>query len=496
MKPQRSRPAPHCQGAFAIMLVPLLVLMVALFGLALDTSLLYNRKAELSGMARAVAFAAASKLDGTTAGIAAAQASARTTAARFTYHYGEAIVWDDAALAFSTSPARDGAWLGGGSIPNPAAHYFAKVDTAALGAGPDRVRTAFMRMFGPALEVVRVADSAVAGRIGIKAVPLAVCAMSETAAAPRTNGDMADTELVEFGFRRGVSYDLMQLNPKGVNPARYMVNPVIPPGATGAILNPPILGPFVCSGTMWMPRLTGAPLRVSPLAANEPLAALHVQLNARFGDYAQNLCHPGGAAPDANVYAFRYDTDNKRVPWMRPEKGAAAATSTTERGRLETVADIPGPGSTLEGLNGGSFGPLWSFTRAARFAAWTPGAAEPEAGYAAFVPGDWARLYRHDIGSVEYPTAHSPYDPKGSSRPTTRETSALHAQYQATNRRLLYLPLLACEAGLPAGANSQASVAGIGKFFMTVPATRDRLIAEFAGAAATQTIPANVELFP
>jgi len=39
-------------------------------------------------------------------------------------------------------------------------------------------------------------------------------------------------------------------------------------------------------------------------------------------------------------------------------------------------------------------------------------------------------------------------------------------------------------------------VQGIGKFFMTVPATQDALIAEFAGSLPDQQLTGPVELYP
>jgi hypothetical protein len=49
---------------------------------------------------------------------------------------------------------------------------------------------------------------------------------------------------------------------------------------------------------------------------------------------------------------------------------------------------------------------------------------------------------------------------------------------------------------VPAGSNVPATVLGIGKFFMTVPATANTLIAEFAGTLAEQSIPSQVEIYP
>jgi hypothetical protein len=48
---------------------------------------------------------------------------------------------------------------------------------------------------------------------------------------------------------------------------------------------------------------------------------------------------------------------------------------------------------------------------------------------------------------------------------------------------------------VPAGSNAPATVLGIGKFFMTVPATADTLVAEFAGTLAEQSISTQVEIY-
>lgn len=497
--PWQRQPRPAAQdGAFAIMFVPLLVLLVAFAGLAMDMGMVYNRKVELSGLAKAAALAAAKELNGKSSGIAAARTRAREAAERLTYRYGATIVWNDAALSFGTTPARSGGWVGADGVGDAAGYFYAKVDTAALGAVTAGISTIFMRVVSSSLSTIEVADTAIAGRAGIQAVPLAICAMSETPASERVNAGLSNNELIEYGFRRGVSYDLMQLNPRGATAARYMVNPVIPPGMPSTSFNPTILGPFMCAANLWMPRLTGGPIRVSSLATAAPLSGLVTQLNARFDDYGQNRCFPAGAPPDSNIRAYTYETTGG-APWMSPATGLPAARSTTERGRLETVADIPGPGSMAPGLNGGAFGPLWSYAKAVRFSSYSPGVPEPASGYTPFSTGDWPKLYRSDISSSNYPGTgqNSPYNPVNTmDPPTVASPSATRRDFATPLRRVLHVPLLSCAGAPPSGANVPASVLGVGKFFMTVPATSDTLIAEFAGAAAEQSIPGAVELYP
>lgn len=497
--PRQRRPGPGAQeGAFAIMFVPLLVLLVAFAGLAMDMGMVYNRKVELSGMAKAAALAAAKELNGKSSGITAARTKAREAAQRFTYRYGSTIEWDDAALSFGTTPARSGAWVDASGVGDAAGYFYAKVDTAALGALSAGISTIFMRVLSSSLATIDVADVAIAGRAGIQAVPLAVCAMSETPASERINTGLSQHELVEYGFRRGVSYDLMKLNPRGATAARYVINPVVPPGMPSTSFNPAILGPFVCAANLWMPRLTGGPIRVSSLAQTAPLAGLATQLNSRFDDFSQNLCFPAGAPPDNNIRAYTFETTGG-APWMSPATGLPAAMSTTERGRLETVADIPPPGSTLPTANAGSFGPLWSYAKAVRYASYNAGVAEPSGGYTPFSTADWPKLYRAGIAAVNYPGTgqNSPYNPIDiMDPPTVAAPAAARREYATQLRRVLYVPLLSCASEAPAGNNVPATVLGVGKFFMTVRATSDTLIAEFAGVASEQAIPGAVELYP
>jgi hypothetical protein len=58
---------------------------------------------------------------------------------------------------------------------------------------------------------------------------------------------------------------------------------------------------------------------------------------------------------------------------------------------------------------------------------------------------------------------------------------------------VLNVPLLRCP--VPAGAPAPAEVVGIGKFYMTVRATNDVLIGEFAGLVRQEQLTGQVELY-
>jgi hypothetical protein len=482
------------------MAAPLLIVIIIFCGLALDSGMLYNRKVELSGLAKAVALAAAKELNGTSAGIVAAQAKAKQTAELFTYHYGASIAWNNAALTFGTVPARGGTWLHGSEIADASAYYFAKVDTSGLDVQFKTVNPMFLPMFTGTATALQINDSAVAGRTSINAVPIAICAMADEPAAERVNTGLTDNELVEYGFRRGVNYDLMQLNPKGVTPARFLINPVAGPGVSGSSFDPSIVGPFVCTGTMWMSNLKSGSVHVTPLPTTSPLASVFVQLNSRLDDYTDNVCTPNSAPPDTNVMAYPNDVKNG-ASWMVPTPGSRAAVTTTERNKLETVADIPSPGSTMAGLSAASYGPLWAFAKAVKYASYLQsGVPEPAAGYTPFATSDWGKLYyKTGLSASGYPSGSqsTPYNPIGVTNPTTIGAPATSRKNFATQySRVLYVPLLSCKDGVPSGANAAATVAGIGKFFMTVSATQDKLIAEFAGTVQEKVLTGQVELYP
>lgn len=479
------------RGAFAVMFAGALLVILPLCGLAIEVGMIYNRKAELQGVAQAAALAAARQLNGTSGGISAAVAAARDAANRLRVKYGQRIQWDDSAVMFSNSPARTGDWSSAGSAQGQAATmYYAKVDTGALAAETGLVETVFMQILTGEGQSVTVQDDAVAGRATVNVVPLAVCAMSPTAAAARTNpGPPATVELVEYGFRRGVSYDLMQLNPHGTSPASYVVDPLAPPGGLGSASNTSAsaVEDFVCTGRMWIPRVTGGRIRVgSPF----PIASLYRQLNSRFDQYSGSRCSVNGAPPDYNIKEYTPGATGA-VTWMNPKPASQSALSTTARGRLETIADLDAPPS---GTPGSAYGPLWTYTKAVKFSAYSPGADEPSNGYAKFGTSDWKSLYpaSPSLAATGYPSSGQPY--QATSGSSYAAPSSDHLPFSMDKRRVLHIPLLECPVA--AGANVGATALAIGKFFMTVPATPSSLHAEFAGLIPESRLAGQVILYP
>jgi hypothetical protein len=474
----------HQDGGVAVIFIVAIVVLLGICGLALDVGLLYNRKVELQNVADAAALGAARKLNGTASGISDALAAASTAATSLKYEYDlSTIDWSASAIKFSTSPDRDGSWVDAGTATGIAARiFYVKVDTTQLDGIGD-VSTSLMSVLSPELATVTASSDAIAGRTEIDVGPLAICAMSTNPAESRTNS-ASYVELVEYGFRRGTSYDLMKLNPAGTEPANFVVNPLATPGSAGSPSDvlPSTVGPYVCTGTLGIPRLAGDTIAVEQPF---PLGSLYKQLNSRFDQYEDDLCNFRGAPPDFNVRSYVYTSMPSTFPWMTTAPAGQAAASSLSGGKLRSIADLPPPGGTAA-----EYGPVWAYAKAVPYSAYVPGVPEPSPnGYTPFTTASWSALYGgQTVGS--YPGGTStPY--KAGAGVNFSAPSAAHSP-GAKGRRVLNVPLLSCS---PAPAGS-ATVLAIGKFFMTVPATATSVAAEFAGAVPLQNVEGKVRLFP
>jgi Flp pilus assembly protein TadG len=463
-------------GAVAIMFLGFLPVIIGFCGLALELAQVYNRKIEMQNVADTAALAAAFELDGTSTGISNAvqKASARFTAAapsELTYGYSTARMdWSDSAIEFSTTPR--GPWISYASAAakaSPNGLLYVKVDTGGLDASYGQVNTVLMQFLSKDLATVSTGASAIAGRSGIAVTPLGICIMRPEASRNR-NG-----ELEEYGFRRGISYDLMQLNPGATTGGQtFLIDPFIGPGASGSLTSDTkSIAPFVCTGTMAVARVTGGAVSVS---SPFPIGTLYQHLNSRFDSYtaATAPCSPDSAPPDTNIKAYAYNTTGA-VPWMSTALTRQEAAPSTADGKLWTVA---GPDPTPSGTTAGQFGVLWSYAKAVNYAA-----SPPAGGYTAYDTSSWSTLYNpgQPKAAASYPSV-PPYFKTGYTKSPTH--------MGMPNRRVLNVPLLSC----PVSGNS-ATISGIGRFFMTVPSDGTHLYAEFAGLVQEQTLRVQVRLY-
>ena len=483
-KDSRRRGMRRQRGAIAILFVMILVVLVGIIGLSIDVSRMYNRKVELQSVADAAALSGADSLAGTADGIDAAVLAAKAAGLVKKFGYERTTIsWSDSAVLFSTAPSGQ-PWVPAADARlNPLKMLYIKVDTGAL-TGAGDVNTIFMQVVAPTVGDAYTSASAVAGRSHVSVTPLGICALSTQPATSRTNCSGTNPELIQYGFRRGVGYDLMQLNPNGSTPENFVLNPIDDPSTsqTASNLQYRVVGPYVCSGTMPFGNVVGAAVAVGrPF----PLATLYKQLNSRFDQYEDGVCDRHAAPPDINVKPFVFST----AGWMVQPPDGQTAAMTGEPDVLRTVADKdPGPAGTTAPM----YGLLWSYAQPVPIcntsAASLP---EPEAGYPPFERSLWPSLYSpgNPAPNGTYP-ATTPYLSNTAS--TFQAPSAGNGPGVA-RRRVLHVPLLRCP--ISAGTAATARVLAIGRFFMTVPATATSVKAEFAGIEPHTRLLGTVELY-
>lgn len=469
------KPLGRQRGSIFVMFAVVLVTVIALMGLALDLAHAYNRKAELQAIADAAALAAARELDGTQAGVDAALAAA----SQFTSSNYQASVasfsWSPDALRFGEDPdAPEGDWVpaGGVNSSNLARIKYVRLDSAGLAGQPGTVRALLMSVLVPnaAFELRAVA---VAGQASSHVTPLGVCAIDHTRYTQRVHNAGVNNELVEHGFRRGVGYNLLNLNPNGTSPVSYLVNPVDrPPKASVAgHMATSFVAPYVCAGRM------GIPANGTVHVAQPFPAALVTAFNSRFNQYGSGLCKVQGAPPDTNILS--YNGTQASGWWMNGVPSAPSAKAAIENGKLLTVADIAIPSPLTNKVD---LGTLWSYARPVAYNPSAPGYAG-----APFQKSDWPYLYPSSPATAStYPNAQLPYIWNVAPYRVVSPVTGLRF------RRVLYVPLLACPV-----AGSEATVLAIGKFLMTVPATTTPLAvhAEFGGLAGEGELTQSVVLF-
>lgn len=478
------------RGAFGILYAVMLPTMLAMVGLAVDLSIAYARGHELQTIADGAALAAARALDGTTAGIAAAKANARSTARLEVYRFlhSETIEWSPAAL--SVGPTPDGPWTQIDAVAAASAPtmMFARVDTASLAAVYGRVAVSFLRIVGVAGEQ-NMSRHAVAGRQDTNLAPLAVCALNNAQNSVRSNTPaLGAQELLEYGFRRGVGYNLLNLGPTTVA-QNYVVNPIdFPPAVpVPAHQNLEAVRPFVCTGAMPAPVLqAGSRIYVSN---GFPLSYVP-ELNSRFADFSGgSVCNRFSAAPDANIKDFR---GGYPLYWMNSGtsaqlRGSALpldqSTSSGSPGgdKKVTIADVDGiPAGTVAA----HYGPLWAYARPRRYDPAT-GTMGPE-----FAKGDWSKLYPVSSGAqlaTSWNKSTLPYEANASPNRLTPEPLT-----GVSRRRVLNVPLLACPV-----VGGSVVVLGIGSFLMTSRATvaPPAIYAEFGGLVNYGKLTASAVLY-
>lgn len=465
MKRRRER------GSVAIMAAFTLPIAIGLCGLALELSLAFQRAAQLQQVADSVVLAAAQQLDGTAAGVAAAFSKAQQTASNRQLRGVGSVVLNTGALSFASDAA--GPWLDYGSASAAAAGLrYVRADMAALGADFTSLPATFGNLLG-ARDATTVGAHAMAGPNGLRVLPFAICAPSSTPVATRDNGSGA-LEQVQYGFRFGVGYNLLALNPAaGATSGEYfLVDPVSAPGtpAAAASTDDSEVAPFMCIGKLAYSSLAGR----LHLRRNGAFG-LWRQLNSRFGLYGgSDACDRYTAPADTNVREFR----GSQASWMSSNPPqASAASSTPSAGKpLMTVADSAPP---LPAVAPAQYGTLWAYGPAR------------QSNNSNFAFNKWGILYPSSPGfsNTTSPWSNSPSPYQGL---VTMPTAGTPVRKE---RRLLYVPLLSCP--IAAGSAVDGTVLSVARFLLTAQASASEVPGEFAGILSAKeqaSLSTDVEL--
>ena len=459
------------RGVIMVLYALMLMLILGFTGLVVDLGVVYMRRAQLQTFADNMAISAAYRLNGRATGLAAADAEVYLKASALPGVTEDDMVTD--ILRFSADPyAAEGDWLpkdGIGSTPGRSAAdmLYVRIDIGALGAGVREWQPLLMGIFG-GMAAFDVRPVAVAGRRSLNVTPLAICARNTDPNATRINMSAKAniSERVAYGFRQGVTYNLLKLNPHGTEPAFYYVDPLTPPGEGGGpgVMTATVMAPFMCSGTLAYPRIGTGRLRI----ARQQAFGFATQLNSRFNLYggagnASLDCTRDAAPPDINIMSYA----QAGAVWQQDKPGNTSAASRVIGTELATVADVSP--ATLLALKPAptEYGVRWAF-RSPR----TPGNAR--------IVNAWDVLYP---STSIYPAPQfwpvvAPYfaDRNGS----TYDTEPAPRRPAVEGRRLMHIPLLQCSAAEGADITS-AAVLAYGMFFLNAPASATEVPGEFSG---------------
>ncbi|WP_407278918.1 pilus assembly protein TadG-related protein [Aromatoleum evansii] len=526
--PKVHTPRSRQRGAVAIMTGLTAVVLFAFGGLVLDLGHLYIAKSELQNASDAAALAGAKELNNKLSGVTAAVNRAIATAAQHRYDFKKpvSITIANIRLATCPNPGNVNTWSRPG-VRSPTCTFIPAASVTSDGmasglsfievdTGTQSLNTYLMRVAGAAYNTTQTAGYSVAGRYQTNVTPIGVCAVDPANRTSQYTHSNGMTELVELGFRRGVTYNLFQLNPLASGPSDpYLINPVdtYPNSCDPNHSSATFTAPFICTGNSAVISSGSGKVYVN----TGMTASLDSSLNSRFDDYkSPSVCDPGSAPPDTNIKEYRCARPS---PTLDPECSSSSPSITPtdwmepggstlpNREFVETTASNkpnyalpPGkPGDT--GLGYGGYGVLWSYGPAYQADGSTP----PKAG-APFIPGDANGSDMYDVPlaaptyfnvagtSPRYPTTAGASFPAGTPpAPYNQPPGSPYFQPPTNNppgvrnRRLLNIVIVDCTVppvGL--GACQAMDVVGIGKFFMQVRANfaggpNRQMDMEFAG---------------
>lgn len=464
-RPHKSQ-AKRQRGAAAILFGIVALLLFGFMTLVIDLGRTYVVRTELQNAADAASLAGARQLDQTVAGVTRGVAHAIAMAAQNNVQFSTPIIITADNISVGSCPD-DGCMVAASTVTTngaAAGMTFMRVNIASGGLATFFARLPFVAG-GTGTDTMNTFGRAVAGRFVNNITPIAVCARDsrEGVIIPPVN------ELVQFGFRRGLSYNLLE----GESPSNsvvYLLNPVDSPpnSCSGANNSAAFVAPFICTGS-------SAVLAASAsfVYGNSGLEAINQwALNSRFGLYGagnNNVCIVEQAPPDANITEYPFDTNNWPPPGQQglPERPIwhTAQQWQTFKDSLLNMDPFTNPSAANE------HGVIWSYSRAVSGVGSSPNARPG----ASFSVTDWGALYNGVSPNATYPSSGSPYE------------AVVTNAHGMAGRRVLNLVIADCSPGAVSGSGSCSTVPalGIGRFFLQrrvrLGGSDPRFDVEFAG---------------
>jgi len=507
-------------GAVAIIVAICLVVLIGMLGLVIDLGHLYVAKTELQNAADAAALSGAKELNRTLAGVTRARDRAIEAAGKNKYDLNATAV---------TLTAADNLWVG--SCPDDGTCTMVRINTITTNAaaadktflkadtGSKSFNTWFIHVLSSVLNTTHTFGMAVAGRYVVNIAPIGVCAIDPANPTLNNRG-----ELLEYGFRRGMGYNLLAINNAkkglaGLSQVPLWINPIdVPPNACDpSNSSDSTLRPFICAGE------SSSIVDGGSVYINTGVQTSQERfLNSRFDNlnsFGNNKCDATNNPPDSNVKQYKANPAGA-VPASCPLNsqllGCGVPRDWTEQGAnnqptQQTVSlNSATPGKPVSypnvPTNLNDLGALWTFSHAVRY----DGAATGNIG-TAFSIDDWGpsgtpNLYNQDADRTAngYPTTAGGSFPAGTQPAPYNQPAGNKYHQSPTNyppglsgRRVINAAIINCDVSAGgSGSCRTMPVKAIARFFMTVEASfPGNFETEFAGIVDTGQLPRDVRLY-
>ncbi len=473
----RSHAMRHRQGgAVMIMFGLLLVVLFGFMALAIDLGRTYVVRTELQNAADAAALAGAKDLNQKATGVSAAINTAITMASQNNFNFATPVSITAANISVGSCPDDGSCTMASASSvttdAQAAGKTFLKVDIPAV-----TLNAFFAQVMG--ITSTSAFGTAVAGYFVVDVSPVGVCAIdSSTPGGRRVVPGLAD-ELTEYGFRRGVSYNLMNLGDVAGVSTPYLINPVdVYPGpCNNNNSSANVVAPYICTGSASV--IVNVPGYVYG-STGVSAGPVEKALNSRFDVYTGNTCDPVSAPPDINISEYTVPSGAGAGPagnprdWMQP--GANTLPS------QQSISIDPATHKPQTTLATADYGALWSYSRAVKASGSAPNATADDTANANFGLTDWSNLYAGntaDTTATGYPSAPStsPYNTTTGSKYFTAPSHT-----GKINRRVLQIAIVDCANSTGNNCAAKIKIVGVGRFFMTTKANLPSVIyGEFDG---------------